>query len=150
MKKVATPDYILNNAQNLVTALRDREVLSELKNLNKKENIEDIFYLDLYHNRADFYIDEKRKIEFLNLKRPSIIKLLYENKGKEVTTEAINNYLHGKIDNYSGKTKLSKHITEIKRLIKNNFKIDPERILPNGVPGSGYKIGKITILITKK
>lgn len=107
------------------------------------------FSLTTYYNRADFYMDDKRKIEFRSLIKPYILETLYKAKGEDVSSEKIKGILETKIGPKATSRKVSTLIDEMRASIKENFKIDPKIILPDGVSGSGYKIGDIVINITK-
>lgn len=108
------------------------------------------FNLTIYHNRGTFSIDEKRKVEFRNLIRPLILEVLYKAKGKDVSSEKIKTELQKKLLNDGEIDKLSSVIDDIRKKIKDNLKIDPKIIIPDGVSGSGYRIGDVEIHITRE
>lgn len=107
------------------------------------------FNLTMYYNRADFYMDDKRKIKLRSLIKPYILEALYKAKGEDVSSEKIKSILETKIGTKATSRKVSTLLDELRDSIEENFKIDPKIILPDGVSGSGYKIGDIVINITK-
>ena len=115
---------------------------------NNKEQYQ--FNLTIYHDRGTFFVDEKRKIEFRNLIRPLILEMLYKAKGKDMASEKIKTELRKKLLNDGEIDKLSGVIDDIRKKIKDNLKIDPKIILPDGISGSGYRIGDIEINITRE
>ena len=118
--------------------------------LNKNNKEHSQFNLTIYHDRGTFFVDEKRKIEFRNLIRPLILEMLYKAKGKDVASEKIKIGLKKKLLNDGEIEKLSSVIDDIRKKIKDNLKIDPKIIIPDGVSGSGYRIGDIEINITRE
>lgn len=121
----------------------------------KKQKVEisqnqPLFFLDIFSNRADFYDKGNNKIEFRNLVKPLILEILYKNKGKEVSTEKIRDFLIEKLPEGKNISEISKLINELRVSIQEKFRINPKDILPDGVSGSGYKIGGVVIQVTKK
>lgn len=117
---------------------------------SKNNNVQHQFNLTIYHDRGTFFIDEKRKIEFRNLIRPLILEMLYKAKGKDVSTDKIKTGLKKKLLNDGEIEKLSSVIDDIRKKIKDNLKIDPKIVIPDGISGSGYRIGDIEINITRE
>jgi hypothetical protein len=117
---------------------------------SKNNNDQYQFNLTIYHDRGTFFVDEKRKIEFRNLIRPLILEVLYKAKGKDVSSDKIKTGLKKKLLNDGEIEKLSSVIDDIRKKIKDNLKIDPKIVIPDGISGSGYRIGDIEINITRE
>jgi hypothetical protein len=108
------------------------------------------FNLIIYHDRGTFFVDEKRKIEFRNLIRPLILEILYKAKGKDVASDKIKNGLQKKLLKDGEVDNVTSVIDDMRKSIKKHLKIDPKIVLPDGVSGSGYRIGDIEINIVRE
>lgn len=108
------------------------------------------FNLTIYHDRGTFFIDEQRKVEFRNLVRPLVLEILYKAKGKDVASEKIKTGLKKKLLDKGETGKIPSVIDDMRKSIKKHLKIDPKLVLPEGISGSGYRIGDIEINITRE
>lgn len=115
----------------------------------KKEKTKYSFELKFIGDRADFSMSENKIIKFGNLVKPVIIETLYNSKGKEVKSSEIRRTIEKRLREGNVPKELNKTIKQMKDQITNTFGIDAEIVIPEGVSGSGYKIGDVHILIIK-
>lgn len=108
------------------------------------------FNLTIYHDRGTFFVDEKRKIEFRNLIRPLILEMLYKAKGKDVASDKIKTGLQKKLLKDGEVDNVTSIIDDMRKSIQKHLKIDPKIVLPDGVSGSGYRIGDIEVNIIRE